>query len=181
MKRNKWVFIISLFLLKNFRHSIIPADYGAPSKPLFTSLNVLDIYLVFSLSKQVLSCIHIIMVFYHLPSCISFKPAVSFVSIQPDTLIVTDPTPAEPILKNCPSCSWQIDEKSRVRLGMQSRAKTFRHSAVLSLPAVLLRKLPNPSLGRVPTIVIVHTFYASRDIRVSHRWCLPIQWYLWAV
>lgn len=40
-------------------HSIIPADYGAPSKPLFTSLNDLNIYFVFSLSKQVLSCIHI--------------------------------------------------------------------------------------------------------------------------
>lgn len=95
------------------------------------------------------------------------KPAVSFISIQPDTLIVTDPTPAKPILKNCPSCSWQIDEKCHIRLGMQSRA-TFHHSAVLGLPAVLLHKLPNPSLRTVLTIVIVNTFYASRDIRVSH-------------
>lgn len=96
------------------------------------------------------------------------KPAVSFISIQPDTLIVTDPTPAKPILKNCPSCCWQIDKKCHIRLGMQSRATTFRRSAVLGLPAVLLRKLPNPSLRTVLTIVIVNTFYASRDIQVSH-------------
>ena len=37
----------------------------------------------------------------------------------------------------------RMTQKCRERLGMQSRATFFRHSAVLSLPAVLLRKLPN--------------------------------------
>ena len=38
----------------------------------------------------------------------------------------------------------QNDEKMSRKIGnAQSRATFFRHSAVLSLPAVLLRKLPN--------------------------------------
>ena len=38
------------------------------------------------------------------------------------------------------------------------------------------------TLRTVPTIVIAHMFFASRDTRVSYRWCLPIlQWYFCAV
>ena len=37
------------------------------------------------------------------------------------------------------------------------------------------------SLRRVPTIVIAHTFCASRDTRISYRWCLLIQGYFCAV
>ena len=44
------------------------------------------------------------MVFYRLPSFKSFKPAIRVISIQPDTLIFTDPTLAEPIL-NIPTPS----------------------------------------------------------------------------
>ena len=36
-------------------------------------------------------------------------------------------------------------------------------------------------LRTVPTIVIAHTFCASRDTRVSYRWCLLIQGYFCAV
>ena len=37
------------------------------------------------------------------------------------------------------------------------------------------------SLRTVPTIVIVHTFCASWDTRISYRWCLLIQGYFCAV
>ena len=33
----------------------------------------------------------------------------------------------------------------------------------------------------MPTIVIAHTFCASRDTRISYRQCLLIQGYFWAV
>ena len=36
-------------------------------------------------------------------------------------------------------------------------------------------------LRTVPTIVIAHTFCASRDTRISYRWCLLIQGYFCAV
>ena len=37
------------------------------------------------------------------------------------------------------------------------------------------------NLRTVPTIVIVHTFCASRDTRISYAWCLLIQGYFCAV
>ena len=36
-------------------------------------------------------------------------------------------------------------------------------------------------LTTVPTIVIAHTFWASRDTRISFGWCLLIQGYFCAV
>ena len=36
-------------------------------------------------------------------------------------------------------------------------------------------------LRTVPTIVIAHTFCASRDTRISYCWCLEIQGYFCAV
>ena len=36
-------------------------------------------------------------------------------------------------------------------------------------------------LRTVPTIVIAHTFCASRDTRISYGWCLLIQGYFCAV
>ena len=51
---------------------------------------------------------------------------------------------------------------SRKTWNAQSRATFFRHSAVLSLTAVLLRKLPNDDDGgHTPINKLTSVFYAS--------------------
>ena len=42
------------------------------------------------------------------------------------------------------------------------------------------KRLLSIGLRTVPTFVTVHTFCASRDTRVSYRWCLLIQGYFCA-
>ena len=48
-------------------------------------------------------------------------------------------------------------------------------------PPYFWTKATKTPLRTVPTIVIAHTFCASRDTRVSYRCCLLIQWYFCAV
>ena len=59
----------------------------------------------------------------------------------------------------------------------------FRYSKknCTSYRVCLHAKMTKGSLRTVPTIVLAHTFCASRDTRISYGWCLLIQGYFCAV